>query len=97
MKQYNCVCGRNFKSLQKLNAHTIICIENKHFIKTEVQQKRLGPINEIGFYSENQFCYRTNINGDNVVVQSNETHLYEVPDFTAGEIDLPYTLKNTLF
>lgn len=92
VKQYKCVCGKNFKSIHKQNAHTVGCA----FIRSDMKQRRLGPYNEMGYYPENGFYYSTNsIIGVDVVAEGNEAHLSEVPSF-AGEIDHTFTPYSNL-
>lgn len=67
------------------------------------KQRRLGPYNEMGYYTENNFCYGVSNaggNGDNVVVESNEAHLYEVPpfgDYGVGEFDSTFTPYSNIY
>lgn len=57
----------------------------------------------MGYYPENSFLYSGNSGGgkgDNVVVESNEAHLYEVPpfgDYGVGEFDSTFTPYSNIY
>lgn len=92
------MCGKNFKSVQKMNAHSLVCVE-KHLRADAQKQRSLGPYNELGYHPENALYYggsNTVTNGDNVVVEN----LYEMPpfgDFGVGEFESTFTAYSNIY